>query len=400
MAELQDVTGPVAYEKSHYIVDEKRQFSVHYIGDDHNKKTSCLSSDALDMLSLLTNTFDHPHPELDVFVEVGLGYIGKERDAYLSKLVHYFKAYHCLSNRPEDRERCGLRFPEVRFHCVDFRHTLYLEYQQVIDYWYSHARRMDKEELLKELIRYGNQLAMTKKVPYDSSFRYARELRKIAWIYDMVQARIMRYNQLSYEYPFAHTLSEFIVDLYTLICIGELEWKNPIKMLYPEHLKNKQAYYTSRLANEYSEIPEVIKYEDIRYRFDYALETRIKKIASSSTFSDIMKDTSYSRTKLLQQASVQLSWLMDMYTCFRLVKPYVTQSIVILGVDHINQINEFMTELGIQSIRSKRFYNLLDMDKYDHGVQCVSIPVDEDGLDLSDDLFEDLEPKESIYKKL
>ena len=51
-------------------------------------------------------------------------------------------------------------------------------------------------------------------------------------------------------------------------------------------------------------------------------------------------------------ASTRISWLMDMYVCFRSLKSYMSHIVMVIGVDHIQQMKQFMTDLGIHFISS------------------------------------------------
>jgi hypothetical protein len=280
-----------------------------------------------------------------------------------------------------ERAQCEQKYPDVRFHCVDFRHTLYVEYMTIVDNWWTNEggkNIRDINHLLSIIYGYANHLVNKKSssLPYITEFQNDREMQRLSFVYDMIVYREKRYQGRS-PLPFALTLSDFIGDLYYLICSYNLSTvhPSPIHSFYPRHLKlNLLPYYIYRLMHEYRHIPELVNSRDIQSRFDTAIKDRLDTIRNSSSTIQIEIDTARDAEYLNIIACVNLSWFMDMYVCFRSLKSYMSHIVMVIGVDHIQQMKQFMKELGIHFISSSLFTNPgLGLV---HGAQCISIPVD------------------------
>ena len=92
--------------------------------------------------------------------------------------------------------------------------------------------------------------------------------------------------------------------------------------------------------------------------------------------------------RLRHEAVMHTSWLLDMYTCFRLLKPYDHHVIVVLGVDHIRQIQAFMRTIRVD-VKTSPWFDQPTPQEPDlrHGAQCISIPTLGDGsLSFDDDI--------------
>ena len=378
--------GSVAYEKVVYVTNEKRSIDIHYLGDHHDKQTKCVDKKAMNTISLLQNSLNAPHVlPIDVFVEIGIGVDGKDRNTYLNELVVGFQKEHCLKKGLKERTQCDKKYPDVRFHCVDFRHTLYMEYMEIIDQWWfnegGHNTR-DMNHLLQTIYGYVSYLVNndSSTLPYKTEFQNDREMQRLGFVYDMVVYREKRYSGRP-RLPFAPTLSEFMGDLYYLMCSSPSTHDvfpivmSPIHVFYPRHIQlNPRPYYMYRLIHEYNHVPEVINRLDVRSKFEIATKDRLDIIGKSSNPKQIELDTRLNESHVNIIAATHLSWLMDMYVCFRSLKSYISHVVIVLGVDHIQQMKRFMQDLGIKFISSELFSNpgigLV------HGAQCISIPVD------------------------
>jgi hypothetical protein len=384
------LTGSVIYTKAMYHTCEDRVITAHLFGDIHHKRTKCSDPDAMNAISLLVSSFSHPHPSIDVFVEVGLGFdfTKKTETNYLNSFIkHFQKEYRCLLKGKENREICKENFPDVRFHNIDFRMTLMFEYNQVVEYWYKHDAR--KTTLSDAIIAYATKLSIESSIPYPNTgdrFSKDRELLRLSWVYDMIDARKERVGRFyKVSFPYANDTGEFLLDLYYLICkspspydsnsfgVAESHTLHPIHSLYPRYLSRKP-YYLFRLAHEYRTIPEVQHDETVQQRFDMMLKDHIDMIRTSSTPDEIVKMGSTIGDKCVQH----LSWFMDMYTCFRLLKPYINHSVVVLGVNHIAKINELLNDIGIKATFSPFFVNT-------ENAQCVAVPVNNETSTLTFD---------------
>lgn len=404
----QPLTGPVEYKKGIYTTLNNKHVNIHYFGDDHLKRTQCTDPHALSLLSLLVSSFEQPHPELDVFVEVGLGLKPKHETNYLNGLIK--DQYGCLLNDSANREKCGNQFPNVRFHNIDFRFTLYFEYMQVINYIIKHVEGTvsNSDVMLETICQYATMLMSGSehqqlRVPYPTTFNRDRELLRLSLIYDMVRARKALYEFHRFT-SFSDTMEQFIIDLYYLIGISpSIKCSNallssPICDLFPHYL-SKKPYYFYRLAHEYSTVPDVIKEIGVRERFDMVLREYLGKIQLSykrirSKFAWATSTYPYDRKieghSLVDFCVMNMASFMDMYVCFRALKPYVNNVIVVCGVYHISTINQLFADLGLNSKTSASFVTIDPI--YDKGVQCISIPVIKDNPQLSfnDDVFDDM----------
>jgi hypothetical protein len=394
------VTGTVQYKKAVYQTAENRPINVHFFGDRHNRFTKCID-DAIDTTSLFVSSLTQSHKEIDVFVEIGLGFDIREKKEtnYLNGLIkHFQEKYRCLLKGRENKTECHSTFPNVRFHNIDFRSTLYYEYMQVIDYWYNIAKdgkdclKIDK--LTHDLIDYAKNLATYSILPYPftgEKIEKDREIHRLSWVYDMIVARDNRLDgKHKRRVPFACNLNDFLLDFYYLICCSVP--KSPIHDFFPRYLSINTPYYLIRLAHEYRSIPEVQNSSYIQMRFDTVLKDQLEMIRSSSTPKKIKKEmTNHLYIKHIEQ----LSWFMDMYLCFRLLKPYISNSVVLVGVSHIQQIEKIMENLGINVKTSPTFQNIND-------AQCISIPLStteesKEILSFDDNLFLDIIPDNPAY---
>lgn len=384
------VEGSVAYEKVVYETNESRRIDVHYLGDHHDKQTKCVDQNAMSTLSLLQSSLSSSHVlPIDVFVEIGLGVEAKARDTYVNELVIEFQKSHCLKKGLVERTACEKVYPDVRFHCVDFRHTLYVEYMAIIDHWWIHEngkQTRDMNQLLHTIYEYVRYLVNNKSstLPYKTDFQNDREMQRLGFVYDMVVYREKRYSG-RVSLPFAPTLSDFLGDLYYLLCSSPSAHDScpvvpsPVQAFFPRHLQlNVRPYYMYRIMHEYRHVKEFANSIDIQSRFDVATKDRLNFIRKTSNPKHIERDTSRDATHVNLVAATHLSWLMDMYVCFRSLKSYVSHVVVVLGVDHIQQMKRFMTEIGITFISSALFAN--PGPALVHGAQCISIPVDTSGV--------------------
>ena len=401
------IQGSVAYEKVVYETEYNRIIDTHYLGDHHDKQSKCVDVNAMTTLSFLQDSLKSPHVlPIDVFVEIGLGVEGKARDTYLNELVLEFQKKHCLKKGVIERTQCEKMYPDVRFHCVDFRQTLYLEYNTIIEHWWlkeNGKNTNDMNHLLHILYWYMSHLVNNKSItlPYTTEFKNDREMQRIAFVYDMVVYREKRYQGRT-PLPFAPTLSEFLGDLYYLMCSSPSAYNkspvhpSPVHTFYPRHIQlTILPYYTYRLMHEYRNIPEFMLSSDVQRRFDVAIKDRLDYIRKS-TPQQFEIDTHQDNKKANLVAATHLSWLMDMYLCFRSLKPYVSHIVVVLGVDHIKQIKQFMTELGITFTASPLFDN--PDPRFQHGAQCISIPVDATHrLTFDDNVFPGIIPTKPAY---
>jgi hypothetical protein len=149
-------------------------------------------------------------------------------------------------------------------------------------------------------------------------------------------------------------------------------------------------YYHFRLAHEYLTIPEITSHATVRYQFEMMISEKINDIQKTDTFIEFQKKVTTSMPLAIEQAVVETSWFMDMYACFRSMKPYVHHVIFILGVNHLNQMKSFMNSLEIVVKESVRFDNA-NQDK-NNPFQCVSVPVTDHGLTLDSNLFHGIVP--------
>ena len=416
----QPVTSPVEYKKGVYTSLTGRTINVHYFGDDHLKRTQCSDPHALSLTSLLVSSFNNVNNvnnvnneiNIDMFVEVGLGLQPKHETNYLNSLIKQFQNhYGCLLKNQENREKCTSHFPNVRFHNIDFRYTLYSEYMEVISYIIKNVEgSVSNTDLMLNVIhQYALELMAGSehealRVPYSTSFFRDRELQRLSWIYDMVRARKNLYGFHCLT-SFSETMEQFIIDLYYLIGISPVITNNnallpsPMCNLYPPYLL-KKPYYFYRLSHEYRTIPEVIKDSSVQQRFDMALKLYLKKnhlsykrirslfIWATSTYPYTRKiDGHY----LVDYCVMNMASFMDMYVCFRAMKPYINNVIIVCGVYHIATINQLFAELGLDSKVSASFSTIVP--EYDKGVQCISVPVtsfDNPQLLFNDDLYRDM----------
>ena len=378
------VTGFVAYEKVVYqTYENERTFDVHYLGDNENSKCT---DDTLNSIQLLENTLvKQKNVPIDVFVEVGLGYEGDKTTNYLNSLITTFqKKYNCLTGRPE---LCKDSFPKVNFHNVDVRHTLFLEYKVVLD----SMKRFEYDYILYQLIKYATLLTEGKKdqLPY-ASYDNKRELLRLFWVYDMIQYRRELYQDRGE--PYAKNVGLFLLDLYYVMLLYKkgIETENYLHRFLPENIKIfYKPYYHYRLSHEYRLTPEVITNELVRSQFELAITKKLNYITSSYSPLQLKQDLhkkNKTMGQLVDQSVMYTSWIMDMYVCFRSMKPYINHIIIILGVHHINQMKEFMNDLEISIKESIRFEN--------NSFQCISIPLADQSLLIdTDHLFEQIIPE-------
>jgi hypothetical protein len=327
---------------------------------------------------------------------LGFDFTKKTETNYLNSFIkHFQKEYRCLLKGKENREICKENFPDVRFHNIDFRMTLMFEYRQVVDYWHEHDAR--RTALIDAIIEYATKLSSESSIPYPNTgdrFSKDRELLRLSWVYDMIEARKERMGRFyKVSFPFANDTGEFLLDLYYLICKSasphiQVSLPHPIHSLYPRYL-SRDPYYFFRLAHEYRTIPEVQHDATVQQRFDMVLKDHIDMIRMSSTPDEIVRMGSAIGDKCVRH----LSWFMDMYTCFRLLKPYINHSVIILGINHIAQINNMMSDIGIKASFSPVFTNK-------ENAQCVAVPVDSttSTLTFNHDLFDDIEPYMPSYQ--
>jgi hypothetical protein len=348
------VTGPVTYEKVIYeTYNNNRQIDIHYLGDEHNKKTKCADPHALSSISLLTTTLAQGR-DTDVFIEVGLGYVGKARTNYLNELT--FQTNHCLLKGLSEKQKCSEQYPNVRFHCVDFRHTLFLEYMTVIDPIIE-LKRVNEIEygfLDSTIHSFANRIKdgknVIKNLPY-VPFDELRELQRLLWVSSMLMYRQKRYRDVP-PLPFSSTLGDFIGDLYYLM-INDVPTM-PLTKLLPEPIqKSYKPYYHYRLSHEYRSIPEIIKSQDLQVLFECEILKKLQEIKASITPTDFELEMIVSPQLALNRSVINSSWLMDMYVCFRSMKPYVSHMIIVLGVNQFTrviQMKQFMKNIRVRSI--------------------------------------------------
>lgn len=90
--------------------------------------------------------------------------------------------------------------------------------------------------------------------------------------------------------------------------------------------------------------------ETVQQRFDWVLNASMDDIRKSSTPTEIKAPGPGLGDKCVQE----LSRFLDLYVCFRLLKPYVEHSILVVGVHHIDRVDELMSELGLERSSSER----------------------------------------------
>jgi hypothetical protein len=393
------VSGLVSYEKVIYeTYDKLRTFDVHYLGDVHYKKSKC-HDEVFNSIQLLETTLlkqiDIP---IDVFVEVGLGYVGESDSNYLNSLITTFQTkYSCLLL---DKSKCSSSFPNVKFHNIDFRHSLFIEYQTIISGAQLEIKknggRVDYRSLQFKIIDFIERVSMGRKheLPY-SSVDKNRELLRLFWVYEMIHIRSVLYDDNPHFVSESSTkqLGFFLCDLYSLILLYQKgnETQNALYRFLPTSIKTFYTpYYHFRLSHEYLTIPEITSHATVRYQFEIVISEKIKDIQKTDTFTEFQKKVSTSIPLAIEHAVVETSWFMDMYACFRSMKPYVHHVIFILGVNHITQMKSFMNSLEIVVKESSRFDNA-NKDK-NNPLQCVSVPVTDHGLILDSNLFQGIIP--------
>ena len=388
------VTGPVVYEKVIYeTYNKNRQIDIHYLGDEHNKKTKCADPHAI---SLLTTTLAQGR-DTDVFIEVGLGYVGKARTNYLNELT--FQTNQGLS----EKQKCSEQYPNVRFHCVDFRHTLFLEYMTVLEPIiepYVKMKRVNEIEygfLDSAIQSFANRIKDGKNLPY-VPFDELRELQRLLWISSMLMYRQKRYRDVP-PLPFSTTLGDFIGDLYYLM-INEISYDTmPLAKLLPEPIqKSYKPYYHYRLSHEYRSIPEIIKSQDLQVLYECEIVKKLQEIKASITPTDFEREMIVSPQLALNRSVINSAWLMDMYVCFRSMKPYVTHIIIVLGVNHIIQMKQFMKNIRVVVKESVRFDNPNVKGEL---TQCISIPTDHQRLLLdTNEMFQGMVVEKPVVRVL
>jgi hypothetical protein len=393
------IQGSVAYEKVVYETLDNKTLDIHYLGDHHEKQTKCFGN-VMTTISLLQSSLTS-HIPIDVFIEIGIDVKGKDRDTYLNDIVKEFQKNHCLRKGLNERIECNKIYPDVRFHNVDFRHTLYVEYMTIVDHWWLKWGKYnnDMNHLLHTINGYVSYLVNNKAstLPYLSDFENDREMQRLAFVYDMVVYRDKRYKGRA-NYPFSNSLSEFMGDLYYFICSGySLAPSLSLHSFYPRYIKIRP-YYLYRLMHEYRNVPGCIKGVNIQDRFDMAINDILEDIKNTTTPHQFEYDTMINNIYANSIASTHISWLMDIYVCFRSLKSYMSHIIVVLGVDHIVQMKKFMSDLGILYKASSIFDN--PGNNLKHGAQCISIPVDistTPRLIFDDNVFPDIIPKMPLY---
>ena len=144
------------------------------------------------------------------------------------------------------------------------------------------------------------------------------------------------------------------------------------------------------MSHEYLTIPEITSHATVRYQFEMMLTEKINDIQNTDSFTEFQKKVSARRSLAIDQAVVETSWLMDMYACFRSMKPYVHHVIFILGVNHIKQMKSFMNSLEI-IVKTYLIFDNSSQDK-NNPLQCVSVPITNHGLTLNSNLFDGMIP--------
>ena len=373
-----DVTGPVLYEKIVCPING-RSIDVHFFGDDHQKVTSCKNDDSETWLSFLDETFSNKEiGHIDVFAELGKGFIVSNPKSYLTQLIADLQNQKkCLV----EEKKC--QYPTTDFYSIDFRHKLYIDYTEVVDYWYylnknSITQKKPYEDLPSSLSRYSSLFKRGEKLPYPHTSDIVREALRLEWIKDMISIRKQRYKNTSDptgDLGIAGNLGDFIGDLYYLFTF----YNSP--------------YYIYLLQTEINLIhPSCINFKE-------PIEEYINHIFNDIKLS--LTPEAMRSSQFIQIAVSKTSWLMDIYACITLLQEQRTHVVMILGVNHVEQIKTILANIGIQILPGipKKFNN--PSENTNNGIQCISIPVQDGHLILgSDELLENVVPIYPNYRNI
>lgn len=357
---LQPVTGPVAYQKVVYTI-ERRRFDVHYVGDVHTRDTKCTAKDALTYISLLVNSLHTPSSDpIDVFVEIGLNAStqqGGDSANYLDELTFTLQQLGCLNVGVRQREICAQHFPNARFHNVDFRLSLYARYIGLLQPLTKTASTIDN--VLRILY-----VECEQKTAEDAPAN-RQTLVTCEWVYDVLVARYRRYAGTP-PTPYAQEPEEFVIDFYIMLLMspfGNGTNHNPISTLFRKP-GEYQPYWLERLFHAMDNVPE-LRGGQARTTAKGVIENHFAQMAARPE----------------QQAPINVvertSYLFDMYTCLRALKPSVSHLVVIAGAFHIKQMKDFMRALGVHADESRTFNMDLsdDKGKIMNYAQCVGVPM-------------------------
>jgi hypothetical protein len=433
---MEHITGPVSYQK---IVLTNLNKIIHLFGDRHYRKEEC-KNDSYLLEHVTEKTIDTTTEDIDVFYEIGYGYLlmdefllrkslrfelkylktlgrthpdyvylykryNKKKittelpnSSYFDSFINYFLNKADCFMKPR-RPTCNQRYPNARFHNIDFRTTLQAEcndllnvitfqnglFGNVLITGFKSDSDVDSDE--KELIPRKKTLieqlvvlsGILKNVEMAS---YYKELAQ--WLNQMILLRIKRYSEEkrrvpTYKFPeeaynsaIGYGEHSFLEDLAAVILEPESDSELPyyVKKLYKSILKIRNQtiqFFLKKLVDD-TIISVQTKYRGKLNVSQDFLKTLLKNEVNFAEKESIKKEYE----ELVQTLINVTSPIIELYTIIRLMKPNYKNIIMYVGDLHTENMVSMLDSLSqLNSLFHIRMSPLYTNNER----QCIAIPM-------------------------
>ena len=383
-------------------------------GDRHRRDEVCENKSYL-LEQVVENTITKNRDiTIDVFLEVGYGSVllddndieqfsKKEREPrrlnnnfYIDSFENYFvNSADCFVSPRQPT--CSERYPNARFHNIDFRDTLRSECIELL----THIKFTYPG--LSPLFNGKYYLFQL----YDSIFPTLQSLLKVAkgpwedlahFIHKMISLRITRYKEeirqdesydIKIDFPIGY-YDDFIEDLAAVILDPESEPSYYIKQLYKSisHVQDQTLHIPLKKLVDTTIARIRTTYTSPRVSLEF-LEFQQNKLYTVSQREYEAKGKELN--KALKTVHDITTSILDLYTVIRMMKSDYQNIIMYCGKTHSN---------GIVNLLSQLFPDIELSPLYENdGNQCISIPMYDGALLFTPDIYQDKPVKHVPAKK-